>query len=281
MKFQYLLALGLVAGLCACKKSEDPQPTQIPPTGKVEVYITPTVGGDAFRTGTTITTPAGEQLTINDFRFFVSDLGLAKLSSEEVAAKPVLGDSSQAGVYLVDFRKANQIGSIAGQNNAVKFSFMADTGQYVDLRFAIAVPRGYNSADITKNPFPINASTGMYWTWNSGFKFLVINGRTPLSTTPVHLSIGQNSRFMIYNFKAMLLAAKRPKIVVTENAVTKIYITYDLNALFTNTDGSNYSFVQQTGKPTPLQVHGGYWSDILKANSSYAMDMTGFETVQQ
>lgn len=283
MKLKALLLVASAAittWSCQNNATNSVEPQKATPKGKVEVYITPVVGTAPFKANEAFTTPAGEQLTIRDFRFFVSDVGMAKLNSMEVEATPVAGDSSQAGIWLVNFGRPNAVGSVAGVNNAFKFSFMADTGSYADLRLSVAVPRTYNSANIVENPFPVNANTGMYWTWNSGFKFLVINGSTPVSPVPVHLSIGQNSRVMIYSFRAMMLAASRSRIVVTEDGVTKIYLNYDLNALFTNTDGTAYSFVQKPGLPTPLQVHGGYWSDILKANASNAFELSSFETIK-
>lgn len=274
------LAIGATIFISACTKPDDVKPVGPAPTGTVEVYVTPMVGSNPFVINQEFLTPAGEQLTISDFRFFISQIGLARLSSQEVPAQPFPGDSSQAGIYLVDFRRANHHApGMDHVHNTCALRFKADTGSYADLRFEVSVPRAYNQAEISTNPFPVNANTGMYWTWNSGFKFLVINGRTPLSTTPVHLSIGQNSRAMTYSFRSMTLAASRPRIVVREGQVTKIYLTYDLNTLLTNTDGSNYSFVQQPGRPTPLQVHGGYWSDILNANAANAMQLSQFETI--
>jgi hypothetical protein len=276
---QKLFTLGVaVATLSACTKSDAPTPSEAPakPTGEVEVYITPMVGSNPFRMNEPFLTPAGEQLTIRDWKFYVSDVALAKATSQEVKAQPVMGDSCQSGVWLVDFNKATHEGSVPGVRNAFMFKFKADTGNFVDLRLAVAVPREYNQADITTNPIPLNNRAGMYWSWNSGFKFFVINGSTPVSPVPVHLSIGISSRVVNYNFRAMLLAINRPRIIVTPQGVTKVYLNYDLNNFFTNTDGSNYSFVQQPGKPTPLQVHGGYWSDILKANSANAMEMSRF-----
>ncbi len=281
-----ILGFGLaIALLSGCAKKEEVKPSETSkaeiPTGNVEFVVTPTIGGDPLRVGSTITLPSGEALTIRDFKFYLSDIGLAKPNSQEAPARPIVGDTCQAGVWLLDFGKANTEGIFSGVRNALSITTKVDTGSYVDTRLAIAVPRTYNSADIATNPIPLNARQGMYWTWNSGFKFLVINGTSPAipQGATVHLSIGQNSRRMEFNFKAMLLAANREKIRVIAGKTTKIHLTFELNALFTNTDGTPYQLAPIPGKPSTFQVHGGYWSDQLKANAAQAFDMASFSTI--
>jgi len=157
-------------------------------------------------------------------------------------------------------------------------------GEFVDNKFDIAVPREYNLSEITTNPYPLTSATGMYWSWNSGYKFLVINGKSPLvnsnQNNGIHMSIGQGQRVMPFNFKSMMTAASLPKIKVEKGKTTTIYFDLDINFLLKNTDGSNYTFVisTATNAPDPAQVHSGYLMDVLKANASNMIEMVSFET---
>lgn len=276
-KYTLLMLLSIAAIFNSCKKEETDE--VVDNTGIVEVVFVPMTGSNAMKIGETFTTPSGEALTIREMKFFVNNVGLADKESKEVKAVPFEDDSCQAGIWLVDFERGN-FDAGYGANQAYSFKFKAEAGEYADLRFSVEVPREYNLADITKNPYPVNGRHGMYWSWNSGFKFFVINGNSPVvgpaGRDDVHLSIGLGYRAIEYNFRSMLLAAERPTINVEKGKVTRVIYKYDINTLLTNVDGTPYSFVQQPGKPSPNQVHGGEMSTVLQQNAAGAIEMTDF-----
>lgn len=276
---KYYIFIGILAlafTLNSCKKEENKTESY----GTVEMIFTPKSGNEAIRMGQTITTPANEDLTINEIKFFVSQLAMVDLDGVEYPAEPLEGDSCQAGIWLVDFTNPNYN---AGYGNiSYRVSFKVPAGEYADNRFAVDVPRSYNLADITTNPYPLNGSNGMYWSWNSGFKFFVLNGvSSAIGGRPVHLSIGQGFRAVQYNFRSMLLAAQRPTINVEADKTTRLTFEYDINSLLTNADGTPYSFVAQEGSPNPSQVHGGELSTVLQANSSSAIEMIEFKIMSE
>lgn len=271
-----LVALSIFA--VSCKKDEPKQTSESITYGTVEMIFTPKVGTDALFMGQEITTPAGELLTINEMKYFVTSVAMVQESAAETEAIAFDSDSCQSGTWLVDFTNPNYDAGFGNQSYSIKFK--APIGEYVDARFAVDVPREYNLADVTSNPYPLNGSNGMYWSWNSGFKFFVINGTSPAVGTSgegsVHLSIGQGYRAVNYNFRSMLLAAQRNKINVEEGKTTKLFFEYDVNRLLTNVDGTPYSLIQEVGSPNPASVHGGELSTVLQANSSSAIDMADF-----
>jgi hypothetical protein len=277
--YMLIFSLALAVSLAGCSKDNDDNNTPAEtPTGTVEMIFIPMVGNDALQMNESFTTPAGEELTITDMKFYLANVAMVNLNGTELAAKPLAGDSAQAGIWLINFTNPNFNAGFGLQS--YKVGFEVPTGQYADARFAVEVPRQYNLSEITKNPYPVNGSNGMYWSWNSGFKFLVINGTSetvgPDGRNAVHLSIGQGSRAVDYNFRSMLLAAQRPTINVEAGKVTRIIYTYDINRLLTNVNGTPYSFVQAPGQPNPFQVHGGELSTVLQANSASAIDIMDF-----
>lgn len=260
----------------ACKKEED---TVVDTNeGTVEVVFVPMSGSNALKMNEPITTPAGEELTIQDMKFFISNVAMVQKDAKEVSVKPLEGDSCQNGIWLINLTNPNHDAGYGQQ--AYKVRFTAPAGDYADLRFSVEVPREYNLADITKNPHPVNGSNGMYWSWNSGFKFFVINGKSPVvgpsGRDQVHLSIGQGFRSVDYNFRSMLLAAERPGILVEKGKTTTMVFTYDVNKLLTNVDGTPYSLVSNPGGPSKSQVHGGEMSSVLQQNSASAIDLLNF-----
>ncbi len=260
--FQFTIATIFTLLIGCEQKKENLDPSE----GIIEVVFNAKTGTTPLVLGQEFTTPNGEKLKISDFKFFVSEVKMAKTDASEVDTKALASDSAQSGVWLINFA--------SGQKS---FKFKTNVGEYADLRFSISVPAKYNLAEISKNPYPINNRQGMYWSWNSGFKFIVINGITTATTSTgsnVHLSIGLTSNRMDYNFRSLLLAAQRSKINVVAGKTTTIQFDYDINGLLTNLNGSNYSFVKVLpSDPDPMQVHGGYWMTVLKANSAQALNM--------
>jgi hypothetical protein len=286
MKKLILIALAFTFVLSACKKKEEDEETPEPvtPTGTVEVIVEPVYQGNPVTLPYRLLTEGGDSMLITEMKYFISDIGLSKENAQEVPALALEGETEQYGIFLVNHGASNATAA-DGSSPAYRFRFKAETGSYSDIRFNVGVPREYNLADITTNPYPVNGSNGMYWSWNSGFKFFVINGKfgtdAAIADKALHMSIGVNSRIMAYNFRSMLLAPSLPKIEVTEGKTTTIRLSYDIATLLTNTDGSDYRLVAPgTGStaPNPCQVHGGYYSDILKANAGSAMELIDFET---
>jgi hypothetical protein len=283
-----LSLLAIILFTFACKDEKNtptPTPTPTPEVeklGTVEFVFKPMWGEGNFALNTEYTTPSGDKLTASDFKFFVSNIGFAKSDASENPSKAIAGDSAQVGVYLVDFTQASADGS-------VKIKMQAKESDYSDIRFDIGVPRQYNQADITKNPYPVNKNRGMYWSWNSGYKFLVINGTSKSVNAPstaagvnTHLSIGLDARIMPYKFRGLLTSAQLPQISVKDGKTTTVTFTYNVRALFQNGDGSNYRFEAPftANTPNPVQVHGGYYSDVLKANAAAALEMNSFSAPQ-
>lgn len=280
-----LFTLLIISSLIiSCGKNDDDvtepvtQITTEEAKGNVEFIFIPKVGQEFLTLRDTLITPANEKMVINDFKFFVSEIGLSLLDASEKAISPMENDSNQVGIYLVDFSEENvHLNENGKHGHGFKFTCKAPVGEYADVRYQIGVPRQYNLADISTNPFPVNGKNGMYWSWNSGFKFLVINGSSPAAQgTPLHLSIGLGYRMLDYNFRSMLLAASREKITVEEGKTTVLTFEFDINSFLTNADGSHYSFAPAT--PNTAQVHGGQMSDVLHANAATAIELTKFET---
>jgi hypothetical protein len=290
-KISLLSAIAICLAIASCKKKEvikveekivyvdnTPAPVQ-QETGTVELIFEPVLNGSAYTMSTSFNTPAGENLKVTDFKFYVSGIGLASDNSKENKALPYPGDQEQSGIYLANFTAPNF--NNGNGLNSHKLRFKGVVGEYSDIRFRMEVPSDYNLANITTNPYPCNASNGMYWSWNSGFKYLVINGTS--TNVPnggaVHLSIGADKN-CVFNFRSLILAPNLPKIKIEKNKVTQIRFTYDLMAMFRNTDGSNYSFISGNPSVNNAQVHGGANANVLRGNIQQALELVSFTNPQ-
>ncbi len=107
-----------------------------------------------------------DALQIHDLRFYIHDVAL--LASDRVVPLTLATDDWQNGrVALIDM-----VGSTtADQNMAVRGTLPDARTAYSGLRFMVGVPFEMNHADPLAAAAPLNRGE-MFWTWQSGYKFL-------------------------------------------------------------------------------------------------------------
>lgn len=97
-------------------------------------------------------------------------------------------------LYVSDVRFIESDGTIAEGPNIIfvdassdgnKISFDIPEGNYSKIEFSIGVPESLNGTDnpdfdasLYDHDSPLSLSKGMYWTWNSGYRFILMDGRT-------------------------------------------------------------------------------------------------------
>lgn len=167
------VALLAAASLIACG---DDDPTG--PAGPIDVTLNfaAAVNGADFACGTSyadVGTSATE-ITPVDFRFYVHGVELIEAdgSSQEVE----LDENSwqRDGVVLLDFENGSGpcVNGTAATNTAITGSVPA--GDYTGIRFVLGVSEDLNHADQTTAAAPLDL-TGLFWSWNAGYKFLRID----------------------------------------------------------------------------------------------------------
>jgi len=125
-------------------------------------------------TGVGITQAAVEPL---DFRLYVHDVELLDAAGAAVPLALVDDGTWQyKGVALLDFE--DKSGTCANGTKELNTSLRgsAPPGTYNGIRFKIGVPFALNHADVATAPSPLNLS-GLFWSWNGGYKFARIDGR--------------------------------------------------------------------------------------------------------
>lgn len=150
-----------------------------PAASAVSFSFKAVVGDKVFACGQSFPGVGGQTLQPADFRLYVHDLVLLTASGTEV---PVTLDSDgkwqNNGVALLDFE--DRTGDCAGTaevNTRIQGTVAAGAQTYSGLRFTVGVPFAQNHQDQAAAPSPLNLS-GMFWSWQSGYKFVRIEGRT-------------------------------------------------------------------------------------------------------
>jgi uncharacterized repeat protein (TIGR04052 family) len=162
-----LLALSVASGLAAQDAT-------------VTIRFAAMVGPERFACGRTYQQlgTAPSSFTPTEFRMFVHHVRLVTADGREI---PVTLDTDgrwQAdGVALVDFEDGSGPCSNGTPELRTDVQGKAPAEAYRGLRFSVGVPFAVNHLEPVTQPSPLNL-TRMFWSWNSGHKFLRLDGRT-------------------------------------------------------------------------------------------------------
>lgn len=169
-----LLAVFFVATLIACDRN-DPGTT-----GVIPVSIRPVLNAELFETETVYQNLQGRSFEFEGLSLYVSDLTLVKEDGEEVIAK---SENQEEAVLFFDFGRGEVYGtegSLASNGALVSGNFDIPAGAYQGVKLTLGVPRNLNGDfdPVTYSvDHPLSEQRGAFWSWNSGYIFLKIDGR--------------------------------------------------------------------------------------------------------
>jgi hypothetical protein len=157
----YTLILSLAVLLCtSCQKemSED-----LPGTATVQIRFHPMINGTPFTLNTAYTNPFGEPFTASAFKFYTGLFTFRKEGGTEVAAE---GEP----YYLID----------ASDQASMTISATIRAGIYDGISFLLGVDSARNVSGVQSGA--LDPARGMFWTWNSGYIYIKMEGTSPVST---------------------------------------------------------------------------------------------------
>lgn len=178
MNKQLLCATALVPALLASAAQADRQ---------VAINFTAEIGGKPFSCAETYDGlgATGASITGTDYRLFVSDAALVRADgSLQAIALDQDGQWQLETLALLDFEDGTH--GCSGTGNADTNTALRGTvpdGEYVGLTFTLGVPFDQNHIDPTLSPAPLN-TTGMFWNWQNGFRFVRIDMVPVLAEAP-------------------------------------------------------------------------------------------------
>jgi hypothetical protein len=166
MRHLFLLPLLTLLAI-SCRKDD---PIEAPPSGPVlRIRIVPEWEGQPFQPFTEYRAPGNIRFQAEMVRFYLSD----------IRAVSATGEQPLSAVKLL------KIGS-----GSSRIDLFAPEGTWLGLRAGLGLPDALNStnAALYGDEHPMSVNTGMYWSWASGYKFVLFDGRfdpDPLGTGPL------------------------------------------------------------------------------------------------
>lgn len=186
-------------------------------TASLTIQLTHLVNGEALKYNTQAYTNAvGENFFIQDFKYYLSNIKLRNAASGAFYLQP-------ASYHLVRPEE--------GQAFEIQLEGVP-VGTYGEIEFAIGVDNGANTS--TDKVGALDPSNEMAWDWNTGYKFLLLEGK--FGSTEVlmedalvyHIGGDPNYRVITFNLGQLDL----PSLTLTHNLRQTIAIEADLGAIF-------------------------------------------------
>jgi hypothetical protein len=213
------------ASQCPERESADPAATLL------RVPIELMAGGQPFELGASYPLTNGEY-SVSALAFFLSKATLVRTNGERVPAR--FADPSGAlrpyDLHLV----------AAADPTSLSVDLLAPAGDYQALELGVGVPQGCNHMDPTKAVYPLNASSGMYWTWASGYMFIRLEGATTsgsdVHTFAYHVGFDPVYRSVVLSTPIAMPTTTPPRLVLdvtrvmgpADNPGTSMHASADL-----------------------------------------------------
>ena len=155
-------AFALLLGLAGCRDER-------PPATQLDIEISHVAGDAPLALGNTVTTAAGEALTVAKLNYYLSNLRL--LRADGSAWTPANDPKTSDGYWLIDLAKPETL----------TFSLSsAPAGEYSGMELLIGVDAARNGAGAQTGT--LDPARGMFWTWATGYIHFKLEGHSPAST---------------------------------------------------------------------------------------------------
>ncbi|WP_438038350.1 MbnP family copper-binding protein [Sorangium sp. So ce128] len=196
----------------------------------VELQFEGRVRDDVFSCSETYAVgSASTDVGLNDFRLYIHDVRLRRADGEEVPLSLEQDELWQyQDVVLLDFedRSGTCANGTEETNGVVRGTVPA--GDYDGLSFKLGVPFDLNHGDASSAPSPLNL-TGLFWSWNDGYKFLRLDSVSTADDKPFLVHIGSTG--CVAGAGGEVTACDRPNVaeIVFEGIdplTTKVLVDY-------------------------------------------------------
>jgi len=226
------------------------------------------VVGDADLKLNTANTPytnsKGEVYKMTSLTYYVSNVKVKKADGT-IYNDEVKSDGS-AGYYLIDEA------DVESQDVILK---NVPQGDYTEVTFTIGVDA--SQVDQGAQTGALDPAKGFFWSWNSGYIFMALEGVAPVSTQTDHVfqyHVGgyKDDANSVNNIKTITLSFNGDSAPVKEGHEPEVHLLYDVNK-FWDGPGASVSFAVNSSRHSPKacadvagNIAGAFTVDHIHAN---------------
>jgi hypothetical protein len=240
------LAIATTFVIVGCDKDDDKATNSGP--GTVNIEFKNRAGGSNLElNSTTYTNAIGQNLKFTKFKYILSNFRLKKSDGTYY--------SVPESYYFID----------EAVNNSEKINLSnIPEGNYTALDFIIGVDSARNTSGAQTGA--LDPSTGMFWTWNSGYIFIMMEGTSTASSSG-------DLMFHIGGYKAPNNCIRSTSVNFSSNLIVgkdkspKLEIDVNVLEMFNAPNNIDFSVLSSTmGGPDAVLVADNY-IDMFKFNS--------------
>lgn len=179
----------IVSGCSGADDNENQNNTNEAETRALTLNFAGVVGDSDFKCGETYTLGTANSTTeINDFKLYIHGLKLIREGGERVSVKLDEDGKWQAkDVVLLDFEdKTGTCSNGTADLNNQAVGSVEDHDDYTGVEFTVGLPFELNHNNAASAPAPLNF-TGMWWSWQGGYKFVRVDGKVDGKGLRFHL----------------------------------------------------------------------------------------------
>lgn len=147
-------------GAMAQKKKETVQQ-------QLNLFFNPKAGNTGLVPGQTYTNAFGEQYTVKTFRFYIGQIELRDSTNSTTQYFP-------DDYYLVD----------AGDTSTQRITIPVSLDHVTSITFLVGVDSATNTTGTQQGA--LDPANGMFWTWNSGYIMMKLQGTSPAAQVPAN-----------------------------------------------------------------------------------------------
>lgn len=224
--FAILVALALI-GTTSCRKD---RPVGGPGLGELELIVEAKWGDEPFSVAEPRVNITNYRVLFDMIRLYLAEIELVGPANERLTEIELfnLGAASQVRRYEVP------------------------AGTWSGVRMGIGVPSALNFSDPALYPqgHPLSVSNGTYWTWTTGYRFVIFDGRYDVDPegTGTILPVFSIHPGLDTCYTVVQRNAAQP-IVVRAGETTQLRVEFDVSRFF-------YSAVDTLDLAVDNQAHG-------------------------
>lgn len=228
-----LLAIFIATLIVGCDNKPEP-------TGLIPVSIRPVINGETFQTGTPYKNLQGRDFQFDGLSLYVSDITLIDDAGNEVL---LISPDQEETVWFFDFTRGliyGSAGSLGSDGALSTGNLEVPEGTYTSAKITLGVPTSLNGDfdPVTYDTdHPLSEQRGAYWTWNSGYIFLKIDGQFDSSATADGISMDGSLTYhtgldTLIREVTFPFGGQNKEITLSDSPTESLNFTLDINKLF-------------------------------------------------
>lgn len=243
----YLVVLFFSAAfiVSGCKKEDDPvAAAPVTELHDIAIRFYPKFGASPFQFNKKYLNAANDSVQFITAKFYISEIALVDSNGALVPME---------GLALVNFASLT--------NGYAEVKTKGPDGTYRGIRFSVGIPVSENHKDAATQSLPLGPNSGMYWGWNPGYIFHMIEGKVDSAALQrdFFFHIGEDNRKASV-LLASLTGSGKTTFTVEHTNTNVFSVSADYAKVFTvGLDGVNpmklsQSVAERSHHVTPAQL---------------------------